>query len=114
MTYVPRPEHVRAVADLLHESSCWGDLGTGTSCGCYRHEGDADHLAAYAVLVGIADGALVAAARHALAAAERGPFDAADVDEDMRELAERFAHQDETRAAAEWEIVGAMDDEGLL
>lgn len=36
-------------------------------------------------------------------------------DADMRELAERFADQDETRAAAEWEIVGAMDDdEGLL
>ena len=45
----------------------------------------------------------------------RAVFDAADVDEDMRELAERFAHQDEARAAAEWEIVGAMDDdEGLL
>ena len=39
----------------------------------------------------------------------------ADKDKDMRELAERFAYQDETRAAAEWEIVGAMDDdEGLL
>lgn len=38
----------------------------------------------------------------------------ADKDRDMRELAERFARQDETRAAAEWEIVGAMDDEGLL
>ena len=35
-------------------------------------------------------------------------------DKDRRELAERFARQDETRAAAEWEIVGAMDEEGLL
>ena len=40
---------------------------------------------------------------------------AADKDRDMRELAERFARQDETRAAADWEIVDAMDDdEGLL
>lgn len=43
----------------------------------------------------------------------RAGFDTGDVDEDMRELPERFAHQEETRAAVESETAGAMDDDGM-